>query len=104
MLVARTAIGPIGFDDVMTVTYSRPPSDSRPGVARIVKQGKVVLGWAVVTVTPLESGSEVSWHEEARLRWTRWPVVGLVDRVAAHRFGRLVDGLLDDGGSPPERG
>jgi hypothetical protein len=92
--VARTAVGPLGFDDVMAVTYSRPPSATEPGVVRIVKQGRVVLGWAVLTVTPVDSGSEVRWHEEARLRWTRGPVVTLVDRAVARGFGRLLDGLL----------
>ena len=92
--VARTGVGPLGFDDVMAVTYSRPPSGADPGIARIVKQGRVVLGWAVLTVTPLESGSEVRWHEEARLRWTRGPIVTLVDRVVAGGFHRLLDGLL----------
>ena len=94
--VARTAVGPVGFDDVMAVTFSRPPTDTEPGIARIVKQGRVVLGWAVLTVTPTGSGSEVRWHEEARLRGTRGPVVALVDRIAARGFGRLLDGLLSD--------
>jgi hypothetical protein len=94
--VARTAIGPLGFDDVMAVTYSRAPTDSKPGLVRIVKQGRVVLGWAVLTVTPTDSGSEVRWHEEARLRGTRGPIVAVVDRVVARGFGRLLDGLLAD--------
>ena len=70
--VARTSVGPLGFDDVMAVTYSQPPTETEPGVVRIVKQGKVVLGWAVLTVTPAGSGSEVRWHEEARLRCDPW--------------------------------
>lgn len=91
---ARTAVGPIGFDDPMTITHSQPPTDTEPGVARIVKRGRVVLGWAVLTVTPLESGCEVRWHEEARLIGTRGPLVSLVDRLVAGGFGRLLDGLL----------
>lgn len=93
--VARTAIGPVGFDDVMAVTYSRPPNGTKPGLARIVKQGRVVLGWAVLTVTPFESGSEVRWHEVARLRGTRGPIAAVVDKVVAGGFGRLLDGLLE---------
>ncbi len=92
---ARTGIGPIGFDDVMAVTFQRPPTATEPGVARIVKQGRVVRGWAVLTVTPKGSGCEVRWHEEARLRGTRGPVVYLVDKVVAGGFGRLLDGLLE---------
>jgi hypothetical protein len=92
--IARTAVGPVGFDDVMAVTHSQAPTRTEPGIVRIVKRGNVVLGWAVLTVTPTESGSEVRWHEEARLRWTRGPIVAVVDRVVARGFGRLLDGLL----------
>lgn len=92
--VARSGLGPFGFDDVMDITYRRPPTDTEEGLVRIVKQGRIVLGWAVLTVTPLDSGSEVRWHEEARLRWTRGPIVALVDKVVARGFGRLLDGLL----------
>jgi hypothetical protein len=92
--VARTAVGPVGFDDPMLVTYAHPPTDAAPGVARIVKRGRVVVGWAVLTVTPTAAGSEVRWHEEARLRGTTGPVVALVDKVVAGGFGRILDGLL----------
>jgi hypothetical protein len=92
--VARTAVGPLGFDDPMTVTYARAPTLSDPGVARIVKRGPFVVGWAVLTVTPSPIGSEVHWHEQARLRGTRGPVVALVDKVVAGGFGRILDGLL----------
>ncbi len=92
--VARTAIGPLGFDDAMDVTFRRPPTATEPGVARLVKRGRAVLGWAVLTVTPTGSGSEVRWHEEARLRFTRGPIVFVANRILAVAFGRLIDGLL----------
>lgn len=101
--VARTHLGLLSFDDVMEVTHSTPPSGDHPGdragTARIVKRGRVVVGWAVLTVTPTETptgpGCEVRWHEEARLRGTP-ALMGLaVDRVVAAGFGRLVTGLLD---------
>ncbi|MGI8702872.1 MAG: SRPBCC family protein [Nocardioidaceae bacterium] len=92
--VARTAVGPFGFDDPMAVTYRRRPTATDAGIARLVKQGTVVLGWAVLTVTPTASGSEVHWHEEARLRFTRGPVVTVVNKVLAVAFGRLLDSLL----------
>ncbi|MDX6309706.1 MAG: hypothetical protein QOI06_2752 [Nocardioidaceae bacterium] len=94
LFVARTGVGPLAFDDPMLVAYSRPPSPQGPGIARLVKQGRVVMGWAVLTVTPTRSGSEVRWHEEARLRGTRGPVERLVNVVVAVGFGRLLDGLL----------
>lgn len=96
--VARTHLGPLSFDDVMEVTHSTPPGGdalgAEPGVARIVKHGRVVLGWAVLTVTPNAGGCAISWHEEARLRGTPWLASLLIDRVVAAGFGRLVDGLL----------
>lgn len=92
--VARTAIGPVGFDDPMAVTYRRPPTATEPGVARLVKTGRVVVGWAVLTITPSGSGSEVRWHEEARLRFTRGPIVTVANLVLKVAFGRLLSALL----------
>ena len=92
--VARTAIGPIGFDDPMSVSYRREPTESEPGVARLVKTGRVVVGWAVLTVTAVPGGSEVRWHEEARLRFTRGPLVTIADVVLKVGFGHLLSSLL----------
>jgi hypothetical protein len=39
--VARTGIGPVGFDDPMEVTHWQPPTESTIGVCRIVKHGRV---------------------------------------------------------------
>ncbi len=94
--VARTGIGRLGFDDAMLVTYSRPPTSTDPGFARIVKQGRAVLGWAVLTVTPTETGCEVRWHEEARMRGTWGPIEALVNQAVKGGFSRLLDGLLGD--------
>lgn len=94
--VARTALGPLGFDDPMVVTYRRAPSASEPGIARLVKTGRVVVGWAVLTVTPTDTGAEVRWHEEARLRFTRGPVVAIANLVLKVAFGRLLSALLRD--------
>lgn len=96
--VARTALGPVGFDDPMLVTYARAPTATEPGVARIVKEGRLVLGWAVLTVTATESGSEVRWHEEAHLRGAPAPVSALVNLVVKGGFNRLVKGLLAETG------
>ena len=37
--VARTALGPLHFDDPMEVTQWRPPTDDEPGVCTIAKRG-----------------------------------------------------------------
>lgn len=94
--VGRTSIGPLHFDDPMEVTRWQPPEGEAPGICHIVKHGKVITGWAELTVTPDGSGSVIDWHEEAGVRGTGhlldWP-----NRVAGRRiFSKLVDGLLDD--------
>jgi hypothetical protein len=103
-MIARTGIGPIGFDDPMLVTYSVPPTETSPGIARLVKTGRVVLGWAVVTVTPQSTtengrgGSVVRWREEARLHGTGGPVAAAIASIARLGFAHLIDGLLS---TPP---
>ena len=42
--VARTGLGPVGFDDVMVVEAIVPPTPTSAGRARIRKEGKVVRG------------------------------------------------------------
>jgi hypothetical protein len=48
--VARTGIGLLAFDGLMTVELWQPPSGDapgdRPGRCEVVKQGRVVLGGA----------------------------------------------------------
>ena len=96
VFVARTACGPLAFDDPMEVTYWRPPAGDQPGVCRIVKRGRVVQGWAVLTISPTAAGSTVAWREDASIRLAG-PLLDLPNRIVGKRvFGRLVDGLLDD--------
>jgi hypothetical protein len=94
--VARTSLGPFHFDDPMEVTYWQPPGDG-PGVCRLVKTGRVVTGWAVLTVTPSSTGCSISWSEDAAVRFTgpllRWPTKTSAKWV----FGRLIDRLLASG-------
>lgn len=65
---ARTAIGPVGFDDPMEVTLWDPPR-------RVVlhKLGRVVRGDATITVEPQGPGSVVTWSEDVTVvgvpRW-----------------------------------
>jgi hypothetical protein len=92
--VARTSLGPLHFDDPMDVTYWSPPDGAEPGVCRIVKRGRVVTGWAVLTVTPETGGCTVRWRENASVRFTG-PLLAWPTKVAAgYTFGRLVDRLL----------
>lgn len=61
--VARTAIGPIGFDDPMTVTAWEPPR-----FCRIEKTGNVVRGWAEIEIEVNAKGTCVSWREDLSVR------------------------------------
>lgn len=87
--VARTAVGPVGFDDVMDVVTWDPPR-----FCRIEKRGRVVKGWAELTVEPSGHGSRVVWREEAH--WIGVPRFAARVEEAAGRalFGRVVDHLL----------
>lgn len=94
--VARTSIGPLGFDDPMEIVGWQPPTETEPGVCRIRKRGHVVKGSATLTVTPDSTGSSVSWYEDASLavvgKLASWPN----DMVGARVFGRAVDAILGD--------
>jgi hypothetical protein len=94
VFVARTGVGRFGFDDPMEITEWQPPAPGRPGRCRVEKRGRVLSGWAVLTVTPRETGARVSWQEEIRV--ARLP--GLADPliVASSRivFGRVLRRLL----------
>ncbi len=93
---ARTSLGRVGFDDPMEVTFWRPPAGDAPGVCRIVKHGRVVVGWAVLTVTPQASGSTVTWQEEADVR-LGGPLLRRPNAIVGKAvFSRLVDRLLAD--------
>jgi hypothetical protein len=66
--VARTGIGPAGFDDPMTVVAWQPPEGDQPGTCEVVKSGRVVHGRALFTVTPLPDGRcRVAWTEDVTI-------------------------------------
>jgi len=59
---ARTAVGPLGFDDPMEVTLWDPP---RRVVLR--KLGRVITGEATIEVVAEGTGSVVTWDEDVRV-------------------------------------
>lgn len=80
----RSALGPVGFDDLMTVTGWQPPTGDQPGRCRIEHRGRWIKGWAEIVVQPAGSGTELEWIEDLRPRWTpRFadPVVSRIGRV-----------------------
>ncbi|MFI9153971.1 SRPBCC family protein [Streptomyces sp. NPDC053367] len=98
VVVARSGLGPLAFDDRMDVTVWRPPGDGEPGRCRLEKRGRVVLGWAEIEVLPGPDGrTRVVWREELGVRFLPGffdPLLGAAGRAV---FGRAVDRLL---GSP----
>ena len=84
--VGRSHLGPIGFDDPMTVTTFVAPSDGKGGLCEITKTGRVVLGTAGFTVQPDgPSTCTVTWWEDVT--------------VAPERLTRYAEPLIQRGGT-----
>ncbi|MEU4107848.1 SRPBCC family protein [Streptomyces sp. NPDC027717] len=97
-VVARTGVGPLLFDDPMDITVWCPPLDDEPGLCRLEKRGRVVLGWAEIEVRPGPGGrTRVLWREELRVSFLPRAFDGVVTSVAQTMFGRVVNGLLRRG-------
>ncbi|WNM31085.1 SRPBCC family protein [Streptomyces sp. Li-HN-5-11] len=93
--VARSGIGPLGFDDPMEVTVWRPPAGGEAGLCRLEKRGRVVLGWAELEVRPGPGGrARVLWREELSVRLLPGSLDPLVAVPARAVFGRAMDVLL----------
>ena len=91
--VGRSHLGPIGFDDPMTVTEFLPPSDEQGGLCQIRKTGRVVLGTAGFTVQPDgPSTSTVTWWEDITVapeRLTRY-AEPLIARAGTMSFAKVL--------------
>ncbi|MFF7970904.1 SRPBCC family protein [Streptomyces sp. NPDC007905] len=93
--VARSGVGPLAFDDVMEVTVWQPPVDGEPGLCRLEKRGRVILGWAEIEVLPGPGGrSRVVWREDLRIRFLPRFFDGIVERASRAVFGRAANRLL----------
>ncbi|GAA2740542.1 SRPBCC family protein [Terrabacter aerolatus] len=92
--VARTAVGPIGFDDVMVVDSIVAPTTTSAGHARIRKEGKVVRGSIDLVVTPTAAGSSVRWTQQIGVRGVPAILDPLVSRVAGAAYGSTLRRLL----------
>ncbi|GAA2894395.1 hypothetical protein GCM10011428_03910 [Streptomyces violaceus] len=91
LVVARSGVGPLSFDDPMEVTVWEPPEDGAPGMCRLEKRGSVVLGWAELEVRPGPGGrTRVVWREEIRIRLLPSLFDGVVRRSARYVFGRAL--------------
>lgn len=87
--VARTGVGPVGFDDPMDVVEWREPS-----FCRLEKRGRRVTGWAELGVEPLGTGSRVTWREDIHVRGLPRAFDGLTRASSTRLFSRVIDGLL----------
>ncbi|WP_037681780.1 SRPBCC family protein [Streptomyces griseus] len=95
VVVARSSLGPLSFDDRMEVTVWDPPADGGPGRCRLEKRGRVVLGWAEIEVRPGPGGrTRVVWREEIGVRFLPAPFDPALRTAARSVFGRAVDSLL----------
>ena len=86
--VVRQGVGRVGMDDPMDIVTWDPPR-----FVRVEKRGRVILGWAEITVEPDAQGSVVTWREVAHVRGVPRALAG-VERAAGRRlFGRLLTHL-----------
>ncbi len=91
--VGRSHLGPIGFDDPMTVTELLPPSEGRAGRCDILKTGRVVLGTAGFSVeADSPSTSTVTWWEDVTLAPTRLTRYAepLIERAGTMSFAKVL--------------
>lgn len=86
---AFTGFGKVGFHDPMAVVRWEEPS-----LCRLEKRGRIVTGWAELTVEPVEGGSRIVWREDIAV----WGVPRLFDPLirasSGALFSRVIDGLL----------
>ncbi|WP_175409625.1 SRPBCC family protein [Streptomyces sp. TRM64462] len=94
----RTGVGRLGFDDPMEIVRWEPPRPGgdgpAAGVCRVVKYGRLLGGWAEITVRAEAGGARVTWVEELRVRGLPRRCDALLTPVARRVFGRALDRLL----------
>ncbi|MEE4540563.1 SRPBCC family protein [Streptomyces sp. V4-01] len=95
VVLARTGVGRLGFDDPMRITAWRPEGPERH--CRLEKTGRTVTGWAEIDVSPDPhggSGAAVRWREDLQVRGVPRALDGVTAQVGRRVFGRVVDLLL----------
>ena len=95
--VGRTALGPVGFDDVMVVDSIEQPTAGSGGRTRIHKEGTVIRGTIDLRVTPLGSASTVDWSQQISVRWVPRAADPVVARLARTAYRRALVKLLQRG-------
>jgi carbon monoxide dehydrogenase subunit G len=94
-ITARTGVGPLAFDDTMTVLEVEPPLR-----CRVAHTGRVVRGTGEFRLTALPDGTRLVWWEEVevpggRLAPLLWrlasPFVRVGFALALRRLAHLVE-------------
>jgi hypothetical protein len=80
----------------MLVTAWEPPNAEGVGRFRVVKTGRLLGGWAEISVEPDGAGARLDWHEDVVVRPLPFkrvfaPVLG---RASLWLYGRAVDGMV----------
>ncbi len=91
---ARTGFGRLGFDDPMEIVEWDPPRRGAGGRCRLEKRGRVMLGWAELSVEPQGTGSRAVWREEAVPARVPGFAAGIFTLAGRLLFGRVLRGLL----------
>ena len=82
-----SGVGPLAFSDSMLVTRWDPPQPGDPAASfRVVKTGRLLGGWADVSLTATASGTRVDWREEFSVR----PISFLDDTAPVRAAGRAL--------------
>lgn len=98
VFVARTGVGPLGFDDPMMIEQIGAAPDAFAGAgstgAVIVKQGRVLQGRVALQITPDAAGSQVRWRQDVRLPWLPALVQPLAAQVLRLGYRQVLTRLL----------
>jgi hypothetical protein len=86
--VARSGFGRLAFDDPMDVVEWDPPR-----FCRLEKRGRVIRGWAEISVWPTAAGSKILWREVAHVTGVPRVFARLERATGTALFGRVLNGL-----------
>lgn len=86
---AFTGIGRVGFHDPMEIVAWRDDA-----FCRLEKRGRLVTGWAELSVDPTPTGSRVVWREDIHVKGMPRFMDGITRASSDKLFSRVIDGLL----------
>lgn len=92
--VARTAIGPVGFDDRMRVEAITLGADQPEASAVISKHGRAIRGTIRLAITPTPTGSHVRWLQTVQLPWLPRFAQAPAVRIIRLGYRRVLSQLL----------